>query len=62
MDNVGRIRVCDWVGGVLSRRMRLFGSVSALKLKRPYSLGKSTLFLSQIPCFYMIGMLVRPKQ
>lgn len=59
---MGRIKVCDWVGGVLSQRMRLFGSVSALKLKSPYNFGNSTLLLSQTPYFSMIGMLVRPKQ
>lgn len=34
IENVVRIRICDWVE-VLSQGMRLFESVSALKLKVP---------------------------
>ena len=55
---MGRIRICDWVGGVLSQRMRLFESVSALKLKSSYNLGKSTFLLSQIPYCWRVGKLV----
>lgn len=46
MENVGRVRICNWVGGARSQGMRLFGFVSTLKLKSPYNLGKSTFLLS----------------